>query len=202
MVRQDVQWPCHWPVRACVVSDQHNHQHALEFQAGIPLNAPSHGHSPHFLGHPVTTAACKTPDGLMPDLARSKAMHWTVPGHLHAAYAFFSRCYGPGTSGFWPSTQVALPAVLPVTQLHVCRFILVPGQGCCHFSFMLSCLGPLRFLPHSPPSPGLLVQLVLHVQYYRVPLHFECNGVIMRALLAEHFLPVADTLKTTSPVRS
>ena len=60
--------------------------------------------------------------------------------------------------------QVAFPAIFPVTQLHVCRSILVPGQGCSHLPFMSSCLGPLRFLPHSPPSPGLLGQLALHVQ--------------------------------------
>ena len=53
---------------------------------------------------------------------------------------------------------------LHVTLLHVCRSILVPGQGCCHLYFMPFCLGPLRFLPHGPPSPLLLGQLALHVQ--------------------------------------
>ena len=51
-----------------------------------------------------------------------------------------------------------------MTHLHVCRSIVAPGQGCCHLLFMPFCLGPLRFLPHSPPSPGLLGQYALHVQ--------------------------------------
>ena len=45
--------------------------------------------------------------------------------------------------------------------------LLVPGQGFCHLSLMSFCLGPLHFLPHSPPSWGLLGQDALHVQRYK-----------------------------------
>ena len=54
-----------------------------------------------------------------------------------------------GRDMIWPSMQIALSAVLPVIQLHVCSSVSVPGQGCCHFC-LVSCLGPLGFLPHSP----------------------------------------------------
>ena len=40
-----------------------------------------------------------------------------------------------------------------------CRSILIPGQGCCHLHLRFLCVGPQRFLPHSPPSLWLLGQL-------------------------------------------
>ena len=46
--------------------------------------------------------------------------------------------YLPVLHAFGPSMQVAISALFPVTQLHVCRSRFVPGQpeGCCHLSFM------------------------------------------------------------------